>query len=254
MKNLFFPLFLLLFVVSCSKDSVTETATSLEERGKEQKITVCHRNGQGEFQPISISQNALAAHLAHGDYNPDADGDGHTAPGSCTGDGLDCDDTNPEVWENCCGEECQLASETLLNCIGGWYGYISSEECPDFFGGATNAVLLVGENGIMIVGNIEGQYVFGYETNVGLCLFFVGEEEEEFLITLEEWQESYNAILDYIDNNPSLINGCEQGLVSKSPASLKPAENNKFNKSVLLQQVKLQFQELKNQGHLNKDR
>jgi len=67
MKNLFFPLFLLLFVVSCSKDSVTETSTSLEERGKEQKITVCHRTGQGEFQPISISQNALAAHLAHGD-------------------------------------------------------------------------------------------------------------------------------------------------------------------------------------------
>ena len=106
----------------------------------------------------------------------------------------------------------------------------------------------------MIVGNIEGQYVFGYETNAGLCLFFVGEEEEEFLITLEEWQDSYNAILDYIDNNPSLINGWEQGLASKSPASLKSAEYTKFNKSVLLQQVKLQFQDLKNQVKLNKDR
>jgi len=132
-----------------------------------------------------------------------------------------------------------------------WSGRISTNL---HFRGAINAILLVGENGIMIAGNIEGQYLFGYETNAGLCLFFVGEEEEELLITLEEWQESDNGILDYFENNPSLINGCEQGLVSKSPASLKPAENNKFNKSVLLQQVKLQFQELKNQGHLNKDR
>lgn len=49
------------------------------------------------YQLIRINRNALKAHLAHGDQEVDADGDGYTAIGSCVGSADDCDDTNPDV-------------------------------------------------------------------------------------------------------------------------------------------------------------
>lgn len=49
------------------------------------------------YQLIRINRNALKAHLAHGEQEVDADGDGYTAIGSCVGSADDCDDTNPDV-------------------------------------------------------------------------------------------------------------------------------------------------------------
>ena len=39
------------------------------------KVNVCHRTGNGSFHEINISQNALPAHLKHGDVLPDEYGD-----------------------------------------------------------------------------------------------------------------------------------------------------------------------------------
>jgi hypothetical protein len=77
------------------------------------KVDICHRNGQGTFQLITIAQPAYAAHIAHGDKAPedffrDADGDGFgsaedvvtacDAPEGYVEDETDCDDTNTEVY------------------------------------------------------------------------------------------------------------------------------------------------------------
>jgi len=45
------------------------------------KVEICHREGNGKANRISVAQSALGAHLRHGDtglltFYPDADGDG----------------------------------------------------------------------------------------------------------------------------------------------------------------------------------
>ncbi len=253
MKKFFFPFLLLVFVLSCSKDTITENSDILEERGIKGKVTVCHKNGQGVFHPISISANALAAHLAHGDYNPDADGDGHTAPGSCTGDGLDCDDHNPEVWENCCEEDCQpVVSVQLLNCIGGWANYLT---CPEIIG-AVEGVVIFGQNAIIsALKSNNGIYSFFHETSTDICFYAFNELTGTGTITLEQWQESRDEILNYIDSHPALLNSCENnGLVSRADASLKFSGNNAgLNSNTLPEQVKSQIQDLKSKFILNKE-
>ena len=37
--------------------------------------TLCHRTGNGSFHQITISVNAVPAHLRHGDVSPDQYGD-----------------------------------------------------------------------------------------------------------------------------------------------------------------------------------
>ena len=49
------------------------TATTM---GKpHEKVEVCHRTGNGSFHGITVSQNAVPAHLGHGDVMPDEYGD-----------------------------------------------------------------------------------------------------------------------------------------------------------------------------------
>ena len=40
-----------------------------------EKMTLCHRTGNGSFHQITISVNAVPAHLRHGDVSPDQYGD-----------------------------------------------------------------------------------------------------------------------------------------------------------------------------------
>jgi len=76
------------------------------------QVDICHINGQGEYQLITIADPAFATHIAHGDkavehFFIDADGDGFgssalrveacTAPEGFVADHTDCDDTNPAV-------------------------------------------------------------------------------------------------------------------------------------------------------------
>ena len=39
------------------------------------KVSVCQRTGNGSYHEVNISQNALPAHLKHGDVLPDEYGD-----------------------------------------------------------------------------------------------------------------------------------------------------------------------------------
>jgi hypothetical protein len=39
------------------------------------KVTICHRTGNGSTHQITVSRNALPAHLRHGDTLPDEYGD-----------------------------------------------------------------------------------------------------------------------------------------------------------------------------------
>lgn len=64
---------------------------------KNAKVVICHRTDNGNFITIEVSANALDAHLAHGDIVADADGDGYTAVGACTGSADDCDDNDASV-------------------------------------------------------------------------------------------------------------------------------------------------------------
>jgi len=82
-------------------------------RLNEKKIAVCHVNGNGGVKELRVgSQNALKAHLRHGDYLPDtfyldSDGDGfgnravrHVGclpPSNYVEDNTDCDDNNPNI-------------------------------------------------------------------------------------------------------------------------------------------------------------
>jgi len=55
---------------------VLVAATTASAVGSPQgKVDVCHRTGNGSFHHISISMNALPAHLAHGDVETDEYGD-----------------------------------------------------------------------------------------------------------------------------------------------------------------------------------
>ena len=75
------------------------------------KVDICHRNGQGAFQLITIAAPAYAAHIAHGDKAPedffrDADEDGFGSaaevvtacdvPEGYVENDTDCDDENAE--------------------------------------------------------------------------------------------------------------------------------------------------------------
>lgn len=103
-KSLFIILFALLFIaceddevevnglsndISIITDSNSPVSTSI--------IMVCHLTSNGEYKPMPLHFNALDQHLRHGDYIPDADGDGYTVIGACFGSGDDCDDNNALV-------------------------------------------------------------------------------------------------------------------------------------------------------------
>ncbi|NNK39402.1 MAG: hypothetical protein HKP45_01975, partial [Winogradskyella sp.] len=80
----------------------SEIADKSVQNKNNNKITICHRKGNGGFVQLYINKNALNAHIAHGDINPDKDGDGYTAPfgeeNPCGyGDASDCDDNNADV-------------------------------------------------------------------------------------------------------------------------------------------------------------
>ena len=76
------------------------------------QVDICHVTGQGKVRLMSVNENAVPAHLGHGDFFPvaffaDADGDGfgnagvsvedYTAPAGFVDNSDDCDDREPAV-------------------------------------------------------------------------------------------------------------------------------------------------------------
>lgn len=95
MKDYLFLVLVAMILLSCEKEELNVGNADVYPRAT--FITICHRNADGGFQSLQIPQQALQAHLNHGDYLPDADGDGYTAIGSCTGTMNDCDDNDSSV-------------------------------------------------------------------------------------------------------------------------------------------------------------
>jgi uncharacterized protein (TIGR02145 family) len=97
-----FLLFAFLFVFSSCQDEENIPTLSndqtVQQLDKRDKVVVCHKTGKGTVIALEISINALPAHLAHGDYLPDADGDGYTAVGACTGSMNDCNDSDSTIF------------------------------------------------------------------------------------------------------------------------------------------------------------
>lgn len=67
-------------VYACTEDRITQSfednshslSPATKKSGKSGKVDVCHSMGNGKFNKINVSANALPAHLAHGDVIPGA--------------------------------------------------------------------------------------------------------------------------------------------------------------------------------------
>ncbi len=128
MKKIFY-LFALLLLASAACQKGDNGQLLEGNTGKmsavSEKIDICHSTGNGSFQTISIASAALKAHLNHGDYILDADGDGYTAVGACEGTRNDCNDNNSAV-SPAATEVCGDGIDN--NCNG-----LIDEDCgPDF--------------------------------------------------------------------------------------------------------------------------
>lgn len=61
MKKTLFTVSIALFLVISFSGRITASA------GNNEKVTICHREGNGSSHAITVSINAVPAHLAHGD-------------------------------------------------------------------------------------------------------------------------------------------------------------------------------------------
>lgn len=96
MKKSVYLLLGLVSFLGCQKEKEVFDSSVLETRSD--NITICHLDEYGVYHAIQINANALNAHLNHGDYLPDSDGDGFSALNACTGTANDCDDSNLNVY------------------------------------------------------------------------------------------------------------------------------------------------------------
>ena len=87
-----------ILLFSCEKDDDTfipNDELKVETRAPKNKVELCHTTGNGSWHVISVNQNAVAAHVAHGDIILDEDGDGFVKQSPCAV--FDCDDTDPDI-------------------------------------------------------------------------------------------------------------------------------------------------------------
>jgi hypothetical protein len=98
-----------LLFLACTKEDLEPTIVKDEIQAREgHPVSVCHQKGNGDWEVLNVSINALNAHLGHGDVELiDADGDGFViAENECIPGG-DCDDDNASVYpgaEEICGD------------------------------------------------------------------------------------------------------------------------------------------------------
>lgn len=78
---------------TAARESGMETSPLSQSNGKnveikpadtEKNVAICHKEGDGNYHLNSVSENAVAAHLGHGDIYPE---NGGCLSGSGTGDG-----------------------------------------------------------------------------------------------------------------------------------------------------------------------
>lgn len=220
MKITLLPFLVLLFLTACQKEQVVSPDAELEARAN--KVMICHIDGQGLYHPLSISVNALPAHLAHGDYVPDADGDGYTAEGACTGSMDDCDDNNPDVHpgaeevcgngiddncdgnidEGCCTGCCfPLFTEELFEGANFIFYYDAAVNNCELF--PSDFVYIQGESFVAAAIDLDGQQYVIFGSDGFDCQLTVGVD-----ITLEEYYASMAALRSVIEEN-GISNYCD---------------------------------------------
>lgn len=239
MKSTRLLLFSILLVAACQKDQLNPvenlpTSISAEERAPVM-VNICHKKLNGSFVPMTVPKNALQGHLAHGDYLPDADNDGYTAIGACSGSQNDCDDNNAsvnpgaaEICDNNLDDDCDGLSDcddpdcsggcttclcfdmSSLNAHAPFYAYYDSDisTCPAY---------PIPVNGVWIIYDatvVAGAMAFEYQGNrfvatideqgQNTCLGVVGDN-----ITLADWEACRDLLREAIAANPSTPNYCD---------------------------------------------
>ena len=135
MKKSFVIFFILLFIVSCEKESHPDLRSIhdankndlLALRSPAPKIDVCHYDPKSNsWTIININENAWSAHANHGDIRlDDQDNDGYVPNNNCNfGIMGDCDDLNAnlnpgssEICFNGLDDDCNgLVDEMDLSC------------------------------------------------------------------------------------------------------------------------------------------
>ncbi len=109
MKNLLWIVVLSLSIHSCTKEDLISNESDASEskenvnklKAKKNKVTLCHFDSDNDsWHSITINENALEAHLKHGDVIIDEDGDGYATFNECgllNENGIDCDDNNADI-------------------------------------------------------------------------------------------------------------------------------------------------------------
>jgi uncharacterized protein (TIGR02145 family) len=102
MKKFFLPLLCMLIITSCKKENFCDTnGVDLSRHNFKNKllpVKICHKDTYEKWVTININFMAMAAHLAHADVLPDADGDGYTKLNPCgIGSQNDCDDNDAAI-------------------------------------------------------------------------------------------------------------------------------------------------------------
>ena len=221
MKSNILLLLTLSLLLACSKDNITTdlvfSDTALEARKKDNKVTICHSTGNGGFHPISVNQNALSAHLRHGDYIPDADGDGYTAIGSCTGSKDDCDDQDASVHPGSgfCNDCGCFDLESLSNSNLLFYYNTGGNDCS-IYDNATGVIVFyqVGSDTLVALAGVEedGQKIVGrgqvlngiVQESADGCKLLVGTD-----ITEAQYDACLEGLQTVININQPLAHVCD---------------------------------------------
>ena len=145
MKNVLYLLLFLFFLAGCQKEDanylsaegLSEQPAVAKDRGPKPKVNVCHRSGEDKWHVISINENALRAHLAHGDVLlEDKDGDGWVEAANECVPGGDCNDEDPKINPGVV-EDCTNGKDD--NCDG----LIDDDCCPYF---TVDEIVALGSN------------------------------------------------------------------------------------------------------------
>lgn len=194
-------------ILGCSKEEeafvqTNDSSAEIGFRAPKPKVDVCHyASGSNSWHVISISENALPAHLAHGDVLlVDNDGDGVIVASACTPNG-DCDDNDASVYP---GAE-ELCDDGVDNNCDGQV----DEGCP-VPPTVTAGYSWLGEAaGVRIRGNSSGNEIYLGVTNLAVGSNRV---EASYPDAYSNWQDgTYQVTFSYAAGDNKIVFTIDDG-------------------------------------------
>ena len=182
MKNFFLLLFSIALIAGCSKDplvtDVLETRGKKPKNPKKDEVQMCHLKKDGSYDVKNVKMKDVQKEIEKGSYVLDADGDGFTAVGACSGSMDDCDDNDPDANPvDGCEASCPCFDEVDLTCGSALCAYDDgsylSMECSGTY--------------LTSVSNIEGTYYvdfFDFATSTNCSYENITEAEYKACRTL----------------------------------------------------------------------